>query len=195
MEMLLAIILQLGGSIVGFFGKVIMSVFVNWWRNRCLAQIAGTITHENIRIMAEEKGQVPQLNLSWQIQNRSLFNVAISRIRGDLYIGAWRIASFETQKPQEKLPGYSWDPPVTVRQRFLKKRDRSSIEVVLFPPIEFWISGAQECSLYNTSVDVSCLWGTVTTTLDTDIIKIDQFEQAAAKYQSSLKTKLKPILE
>jgi hypothetical protein len=196
--MLESIFLQLGPTIFTFTGKFFMFIFVNWWRKRWLSHIAPTITHEDIRASAEDNGLVPQITLSWSLVNRGMTEVTISRISGDLYIGAWRVGTFETDRPWQKQSGYSWSPMVSVTRKVLKKsnavENTAGIEIVMFPPLEFWIADNYTCALYNAMVEVKSFWGTVVSPLSQENIRVENVESVSVRYRERLKVRLTSIL-
>jgi hypothetical protein len=176
-----------------------MGIFVNWWRNRWLKHIEQTITHENIRINAEDKGLVPQITLSWRIVNRSMTKVTISKIFGDLYIGAWRVGTFGTDSPLQKQYSSSWSPVVSITQKVLKKGNQpgsqATIEIVLFPSLEFWLAQNYTCALYNAMVEVKSFWGIALSTVSKENIKVENAESVFVRYREHLKTRLTSVLQ
>lgn len=176
-----------------------MGVFVNSWRNRWLKHIEQTITHEDIRASAEDRGLVPQITLSWRIINRSMTDVTISGISGDLYVGAWRVGTFETSKPSQKQYGYSWSPTVSITQKVLKKGNQpgsqAGVDIVLFPSLEFWITNNYTCALYNAMVEVKSFWGTVVSPLIKENIKVENAEAVFTRYREQLKARLTSALQ
>ena len=197
--MLGGMFLQIGQYILTFVGRIVMSIFVSWWRNRWLRHIEQTITHENIRINAEYKGLVPQITLSWRIVNRSMAKVTISKISGDLYIGAWRIGTFETDSPLQKQYGCSWSPTVSVTQKVLKKGNQpgsqAGVEIVLFPSLEFWLMQNYTCALYNAMVEVRSFWGAALTTVIKENLKVENAETVFVQYRDNLKTRLTSVFQ
>lgn len=197
--MIIISILQWFTPVFTFAGRCTMRVFTNWWRNRWINHIKNTITNENIRVKASLEGQIPQLNLLWNIVNRSMTNVAITEIFGSLYVGSWRIGTFDMRKPVEKKVGYSWSPPVTVSQTVLSKpiSDKhaiSQVEVILFPPTEFWLSDNEYCSFYDGNVRVIFFKGDTLIEVKQEKIEIEDVKKIATSYRNNLKTKLGRLL-
>jgi hypothetical protein len=195
--MVVMLFLNLFASFFSFLapiGRIIMSVFVNWWRNRWLKHIEQTITHEDTRIIANFGGRIPHLTLSWNIHNRSMANVAVSQIVGDLYAGFWRIGTFEMYEPVEKQHGYSWQPIVTITQKNLKKDAILGVEITLFPTTEFWLTDIYSCSLFNTKIKITSFWGSVMTKNDKENILIENGQSIASQYRSVLSTRLKSLV-
>lgn len=168
-----------------------MAILFNWWRNIWLNHIKRTITHERIRVTAEDVGLIPQLTIIWTVENRSMADIVINSISGQLNIGAWRVAIFGSSYPQKKMFGYDWSPAVTVTKLKLKKSDRAEVNIVVFPPIEFWIKENYNCILRNTIVEVKSFWGKVRTEVKSnDHLKIENVERVALGYQDKMNNRL-----
>ncbi len=149
---------------------------------------------ENVRIKAQDIGQVPQLTLTWFIVNRSMADVEISGISGDLYVGAWRVGSFEANPPQVYKPGYEKNAAVTVTKARISKGGKAEATVTLFPPIEFWLSSNECCSLFNTKTNMNSFWGNIVIDIEPKSIDIEEIGSVAASYKDKLSNRLKSLL-
>ena len=193
-EMVMTIILHGISVVLMRVGGFLMKVFVNSWRNRLIKHIEQTVTYERIKIKTAEVGQIPQLTLTWVVRNRSMTSITISDISGGLYVGAWRIGVFSAHTPPEKQLGYDKSPIVTVRKKVLKKGDASEIEVTIFPPIEFWLTENENCTLYDTVVRVTSFWGSAVIRIMEERIPIEDIHQVALSYRDRLSNKLNRLL-
>jgi len=171
---------------------IFMALFVNWWRKQTIVHISNTITHEKMKIKAKFDGAIPQIVLSWVIVNRSNVNLKINRIVGELHIGAWRVANFDSDRILENHFGYTWSPLIASQNLELKKK-RTQTEVIMtyFPSLEFWFINMQNhtyhCSLYNSSIDVSFAGGHTTIKIpNEETITIEDFESVSLKYSDKL---------
>lgn len=181
--------------IIAFAKGVFMTLFVNWWRKQTIAHINTTVTHEKIKMKAKFDGRIPHLVLSWVIVNRSNVNLKINRIAGELYIGAWRVAYFDSDRILEAHYGCTWNPLIATQKLKLYKRgDKTEVVITIFPSLEFWFMNTQPygCSLYNSNVDVSFAGGYTTTKLPNENnIVIEDCESVLSKYSDSLKNVMK----
>jgi len=181
--------------IIGIAKGLFMAIFVNWWRRQTIAHVNATVTHENIKIRARFEGLIPHLVLSWTIVNRSSINIKINRVAGELYIGAWRVACFDSDRILEAHHGYTWEPLIAAQKLKLNRNgDSTEVTISIFPSLEFWFMNIEpyRCSLYNSAVDVSFMGGHVTTILRSeDSIVIEEFAPKLSQYLDSLKNVMK----
>ncbi|MBU2535102.1 MAG: hypothetical protein ABIK32_07460 [Chloroflexota bacterium] len=171
-----------------------MNVFVNWWRNKGRKYIELGISHDRFQIEAHFDGRIPHLTLRWRIKNVSPIDVEITRISGELYIGAWRIGSFDSNNFPESHTGYSWNPLVAVGRKSLKKKgDYSEICITFFPSLELWLMDTYSCNLYNAFVELRGIGVTAVTKIVEDSLDIKNAEQIATQYRDSLRNRLSKI--
>lgn len=191
-------LLQTIETLIGLAKAVVMAIFVNWWRKQTITHINTTITHERIKIKAYFDGKIPHIILSWCAVNRSNVDIDIRRIAGELYMGVWRVASFDSDRILEAHYGHTWNPLVSTQKLKLKKKgDKTDIIITIFPSLEFWLVNTPpyKCSLYNSAVGVSFTGGSTTTKLPTeDSIAIDDFESVSSRYLDALKNSMKQKL-
>ena len=178
-----------------------MRVLVNSWRDIWMRHIRQTIKHDDIRLKISRTEHLPYLSLLWNITNNSMTEVEITRICGDIYVGDnWCIASFESREsPVEWKAGNLYPPQVTCSHRYLKKPkdgawdNRASVEIRIFPPIEFWLIGRFECSLWNGFAEIKTNWGKVKIPIDKSSMKIENIEQGSSLYKARIKELLASI--
>ncbi len=187
--------IQVVGWLISLARRVIMSIFINWWRNKTIAHISTTVTHERMKIKAQFDGRIPHLAISWTTVNRSYVDIAIKRVAGEIYVGAWRVALFDSDRILESHVGYTWSPLVAVKKLVVpKKGGESGITVTVFPSLEFWVMNVSpfKCSLYNCTIDVLFRGGFTTLKVPSgDNIPIEDFESVASRYLDTVRNVVK----
>src|SRR5271157_3045952 len=181
-----------------FIRRFILNPIINWWKKQEIDYIQGTITYEEIKIRAQHIGKIPQLVISFRITNRSMTNVKIARVFGELHIGKWRVDRFNSEPIQERHSNdcFSDSALIIVAPLNLKKRrETSDITITLFPPTEFWIIEDQfKCSLRNAGIEFKCSYGNPKIEISKDDIQIEGAISIATAYRNEIKKKLDSIV-
>lgn len=174
--------------------RFIMRPLFRYWQKIYAGNLKRGVRVENIRIKAiSPSNGLPFLTLLSSVNNGSETNIILKRIYGSIYIGDWRIATFDVHDPIQKNLGNNRQQFFTVRGKTIEKGGKSEIEFNFSPSIEFWLSSKDRCSLGDGAIEVRGYGVNITIPYIQDDIPIDGLEQGKSHYVALLKNKFSLI--